>query len=93
MILKFIPSWQLRNNAPSLTLVANTTTNRKIEHSVWKAPLSLMGFPSIGKDPMKKWPHALLQAFGLLKYNASKWMFITMFDAQNHTVASCCIAK
>jgi hypothetical protein len=52
-----------------------------------------MGFPLIGKDPMKKWPHALLQAFGLLKYDASEWMLITMFDARNCTIASWCIAK
>ncbi len=52
--LKIIPSWQFRNNAPSLASAANATTNRKIKHSVWKSPLSLMGFPSIGKDPMKK---------------------------------------
>ncbi len=70
--LKIIPSWQVRNNAPSLTSAANASTNQKNEHSVWKAPINLMGFPSIGKDLMKKWPHAMLQAFGLLKYDASK---------------------
>jgi hypothetical protein len=58
-----------------------------------ESPLSLMGFPSIGKDPMKKWPHALLGAFNLLKYDPYEWMFITMFDIQNRTIASWCIAK
>ncbi len=91
--LKIIPSWQLRNNAPSLASAADITTNRKIKHSVWKAPLSLMGFSSTGKDSMKKWPHALLRVFSLLKYNALEWMFITMFDAQNHTIASWCVTK
>jgi hypothetical protein len=91
--LKIIPSWQYRNNAPCLALAADSTTNHKIEHSVWKTPLNLMDFPLIGKDPMKKWPHAVLRAFGLLKYDVSKWMFITMFDARYHTVSSWCITK
>jgi hypothetical protein len=56
-------------------------------------PLSFMGFPSIGNSPMKKWPHSLLRAFGLLKYEASEWMFMTMSDARNHTVAFECDAK
>jgi hypothetical protein len=90
---KIIPSWQLRNNATNLALAANATTNHKIKRSVWKTPLSLMGFPSIGKDPIKKRLHALLRAFGLLKYNASEWMFITMFDAQSCTVVLGCVAK
>ncbi len=91
--LKIILSWQFSNNAPISALAANATTNRKIKHSVWKALLSLMGFPLIHKDTMKKWPHALLRAFALLKYNASKWMFITMFDAQTCTIASWCVVK
>ncbi len=91
--LKFIPSWQLRNNAPSLASMADATKNHEIEHSVWKAPLRLMDFPLIGKDPMKKWPHALLWAFGLLKYDVLEWMFITIFDAPNRTVVLWCIAK
>ncbi len=83
----------MRNNAPILALVADATTNHKIEHSLWKALLSLMGLLLIGKDPMKKWPHALLQAFGLLKYDAFEWIFITMFNAQNCTITSWCTAK
>ena len=56
-------------------------------------PLILIGFPTIGKDPMKKWPHALLHACGLLKYDTSEWMFITISDAQNRTIALGCVAK
>jgi hypothetical protein len=32
--LKIIPSWQLRNSAPSSASAADATTNRNIEHSV-----------------------------------------------------------
>ncbi len=53
---KIMPSWQLRKSAPSLASTADATTNCKIAHNVWNAPFSLMGFPSRGKDPMKKWP-------------------------------------
>jgi hypothetical protein len=56
-------------------------------------PLILIGFPTIGKDPMKKWPHALLHACGLLKYDTSEWMFNTISDAQNRTIALGCVAK
>jgi hypothetical protein len=52
-----------------------------------------MGFPSIGTSPMKKWPHALLRAFGSLKYEASEWMFIIISDARNRTTAFGCVAK
>ncbi len=90
---KIIPSWQLRNRAPSSAYAADATTNRNIEHSVWKAPFNLMGSPSFGNDPKKKWPHALLRALGLLKYDASEWMLSTMSDAQNRTTAFGCVAK
>jgi hypothetical protein len=52
-----------------------------------------MGFPSIGNSPMKKCPHALLSALGLLKYEASEWMFMTMPNARNRTFAFGCDAK
>jgi hypothetical protein len=52
-----------------------------------------MGVPSIGNVPMKKCPHALLRAFGSLKYDASEWIFNTMSDARNLTTASGCDAK
>jgi hypothetical protein len=38
---------------------------------------------------MKKWPHALLGAFGSLKYDESEWVF----DAQNCTTVFGCVAK
>jgi hypothetical protein len=52
-----------------------------------------MGSPSFGNELMKKWPHALLFASGLLKYDASEWMFITMPDTQNRTTAFGYVAK
>ena len=71
--LKIILSWQLRNSAPSSASAADATTNLNIEHSIWKAPFNLMGSPSFGSVPMKKWPDALLCAFGSLRYDTSKW--------------------
>ncbi len=49
--------------------------------TVWNAPFNLMGFPTQGKDPTKKWLQALLQAFGSIKYKASECIFITMSDS------------
>ncbi len=92
VVLKIIPSWQFRNSAPSSASAADATTNCNIEYSVWKAPFNLMGSPFLGNEPMKKWPHALLRALGLLKYDASEWMFITMSDARNLTTAFGCVA-
>ncbi len=91
--LKIIPSWQFRNNAPNSASAADATTNHSIAHNVWNAPLSFMGFPSIGTSPMKKCPHTLLRALGLLKYKASEWMFMTMPNARNRTFAFGCDAK
>ena len=54
---------QLRKRAPSSASAAEATMNRKIEHSVKKAPLSLMGFAGSGFHPIKKWPQARLCAF------------------------------
>jgi len=93
VVLKIIPSWQFRNKAPNLASAADATTNRSIAHNVWNAPFSLMGFPSIGNAPMKKFPHALLRAFGSLKYDALEWMFNTISDARNLTTASGCDAN
>jgi hypothetical protein len=44
-------------------------------------------------EPMKKWLHAWLQAFGSLKYDALEWMFKTISDAQNLTIVTGCNAK
>jgi hypothetical protein len=54
---------------------------------------NLMGLQSFGNESIKKWPNALLRASGLRKYDASKWMFITMSGAQNRTTAFGCVAK
>jgi hypothetical protein len=54
---------QFRNRAPSSASAADATTKRKIEQSVKKAPLSLMGFVASGFQPIKKWPQARLWAF------------------------------
>ena len=91
--LIIIPSWQYRKSAPSSASAADATTNRRIAHNVWNVPFSLMDFPLIGNAPMKKCPHPLLRAFSLLKYEASEWMFMTMSNAQNCTVAFGCVAK
>ncbi len=93
VVQKNIPSWKFRNNAPNSASATDATTNRSIAHNVWNAPFSLMGLPSICNAPMKKFPHALLQAFGSLRYDASKWMFNTISDAWNLTTASGCDAK
>ena len=93
VVLNIIPSWQFINNALSSASAADATTHLKIEHNVWNAPFSLIGLQSLGTDPMKKWPHARLRAFGSLKYDASEWMFNTISDARNLTTASGCNAK
>ncbi len=67
--LKIIPSWKFINNAPSSASAADATSHLKIEHNVWNVPFSLMGFPSLGTELMKKWPHAWLRAFSSLKYD------------------------
>jgi hypothetical protein len=67
-----MPSWQLRNSAPSLASAVDATTNHKFEHKVWNRLFNLMGFPSLGKKPMKTWPQARLHAFGSVKYDASE---------------------
>ena len=79
--LKILACLQFRNRAPSYASAADATTKRKIAHSVKNAPFNLIGFVGSGFHPMKKWPHALLCALASNKYDASKWMFITMSDA------------
>jgi hypothetical protein len=90
---KIIPSLQLRNRAPSSALATDATTKRSMVHSVKNCPFSLMGSPSFGSHPKKKWPHARLWAFVSERYDASECMFNTMLDAQNRTVASGCVAR
>ncbi len=64
-----MPSLQLKKRAPSLAFAAEATTNRRIAHNVKNAPFNLMRSPSFGEHPMKKWPHARLQALDLDKYD------------------------
>jgi hypothetical protein len=58
-----IPSLQFRKRAASSALVAKATTKRRMVHNVKNAPFNLIGSPSLGDHPMKKWPHAQLCAF------------------------------
>ncbi len=76
-----IPSLQFKKRAPSSASVADATTNQRMAHNIKNAPFNLMGLPSLGDQPMKKWPHDLLQASGSDKYNASECTFIIMSDA------------
>ncbi len=90
---KIIPSLQLRNRAPSSASADDATTKRSMVHSVKNGPFNLMGSPSFGSHPKKKWPHARLWAFVSERYVALECMFNTMSDAWNRTVASGCVAK
>ncbi len=90
---KIIPSLQLRNRAPSSASAADATTKRSMVHSVKNGPFNLMGSPSFGSHPKKKWPHARLWAFVSERYDALECMFNTMSDAQNRTVTSGCVAR
>ena len=60
---KIIPSLQFWKIAPSSASVAEATTNWRMMHNVKNAPFNLIGSPSLGDPPMKKWPHARLCAF------------------------------
>ena len=51
--LKTILSWQLKNRAPSLASMADTTTNFKIEHRVWKAPFKWWAFHPVVRSPWR----------------------------------------
>jgi hypothetical protein len=72
---------QLRNRAPSLALAAEATTKHKMAHKVKNAPFNLMGLVGLARQPMKKWPQALLWALASNRYDVSKWMFRIMSDA------------
>ena len=60
---KNIPSLQLRKRAPSSASAADATTKRRMVHNVKNTPFNLIGSPSLGDHPMKKWLHARLCAF------------------------------
>ncbi len=90
---KMTPSLQLRNRAPSSASATDDTTKRSMVHSVKNGPFNLMGSPSFGSHPKKKWPHARLWAFVSGRYDTSECMFNTMLDARNRMVASGCVAR
>ena len=88
-----MPSLQFRNRAPSSASAAEATMKQTIAHKVKKAPLSLMGFPLLVFQPMKKCPHALLHAHASDKYDASECTFMIMSDVRYQIVASGFVAK
>ncbi len=88
-----MPSLQFKKRVPSSASVADAMTNRSMAHNVKNAPLNLMGLPSLGGQPMKKWPHALLRAFDSDQYDASECTFIIMSDTLNRIVASGYVAR
>ncbi len=90
---KIIPSLQFRNRALSSASAADATTKQSMVHSVKNGPFNLMGSPSFGSHPKKKWPHAWLWAFVSERYDALECMFNTMSDARNRTVASGCVTR
>eukprot|EP00957_Ditylum_brightwellii_P156823 11935821-Ditylum_brightwellii.AAC.1 len=57
-----LPCWALRNTPANLALAADATTCLMMIHKVWIVPLRMMGFFSLGMEPRKKWPPAVLQA-------------------------------
>jgi hypothetical protein len=59
---KIIPIWQLWNKAPSSAAAADATTNLIIIEFVWNALFHRISLLLFGIHPMKKCPHALLQA-------------------------------
>ena len=78
---KIIPSLQLSKRAPSLALAVGVTTNQRMAHIVKNAPFNQMGSPSMGDNPIKKCPQALLQASASKIYKASKCTFMIMLEA------------
>ena len=78
-----MPSLQFKKRAPSSASAADARTNQRMAHNVKNAPFNLMGLPSLGDQPMKKWPHALLRASNSDNYDASECTFIIMSDALN----------
>ena len=90
---KIMPSLQFKKRAPSSASAAEATTKQRMAHKVKNAPFNLMGSPSLGVQPIKKWPHALLRASDSDKYDASECMFIIMSDARNRIVASGYVAR
>ena len=90
---KIMPFLQFKKRAPSSASAADATTNQRMAHKVKKTPFNLMGSPSLGVQPMKKWPHALLRASDSDKYDALECTFIIMYDAWNRIAASGYMAR
>ena len=76
-----LASLALRKRAPSSASAADAATNRRMVHKMAMAPLSLMGLPSRGMLPKKKYPDALLFESFELRYDASEWTFKIMSEA------------
>jgi hypothetical protein len=88
-----MPSLQFRKRAPSSASAAEAMTKQRIAHSVKNAPFNFMGPPLLGVQPMKKCPHAWLQALDSDRYDASEWMFNIMSEALNCIVVSGYVAR
>ena len=77
-----LASLGLRKRAPSsASAAADAATNRKMVHKIAMALLSLMGCPSLGMLPKKKYLDALLFESFELRYGAFKWTFKIMLEA------------
>lgn len=79
--LIILASLALRNRAPSSASAADDATNFRMVHKMAMAPLSLMGSPSRGMLPRKKYPDALLFESFALRYDASECTLSIMSDA------------
>ena len=62
-----LASMALRKRVTSSASAADAATHFKTVDCVKMAPFNLMGHPSLGRDPRKKWPPALLQALGAVR--------------------------
>ena len=62
-----LASVAFKNRAPNSVSAADAATRLRIVHCVSIASFNLMGHLSLGIDPKKKWPPALLLALGAVK--------------------------
>ena len=75
------PSFTFINSTPNSVYAADDATNFKIVKRVKISPVGVMGSPSLGNEPSKKWPDVLLLVFFVDGWYASECMFNTMSDA------------
>ena len=61
--LMLLYSFTFMNSAPNSTSADDDAKFFKMLQSVKIAPLSVMGSPSLGNEPRKKWPDARLLEF------------------------------